>query len=236
MAKVGASAVIRQYMFGTNLSASRLFAQKALEAQMAGENLTHEERPHDELKAYVSAAVLHSAGFMEASINEFLMDVMDGKFKEVKPIVGERIKVIWSQVLKGNASILPKYQVALSAFDVSVFNQGTQPYQGAATLVKLRNSLVHHTPDSTAVVLGEVNEEEPQNLVKLLSPYVATNPWHDGATTGPLSRVLWADTAEWAISTAVSYVDEFYNRVQIPRPYEHIIDGWLQTDGNPSSH
>ena|GEM_PF-6391233 len=144
---MGVSGVIRQYMHGVNLEAARLFATKAREIQDAGSGLRHEQRSHKELHAFVSGSILHSTGFMEAMINEFLVDIVDSHnagTEPVNPLVADRIRVIWRQVLQRSASILPKYQVALSAFDAPVFDHGQPPYQGAAVLVKLRNYLVHH--------------------------------------------------------------------------------------------
>lgn len=231
--EMSVSAVLREYLFGVNLEAARYFTQKAWTVQTRDAKLTHEERSHLELQSFTSASILHSTGFMEAMINEFLMDVIENQHPNGAAVdgkVAERIKVVWHQSLRGNASILPKYQICLSVFDKPVFNQGAQPYQGAATVVKLRNSLVHHAPESTEIVLGDVNEETPQALVKILSPYVKTNPWHDGATTSSLNRVLWAGAAEWALNASLALVNEFFSRIGRTPPYQRILEQWAEAD------
>lgn len=231
---MGLTAVLREYTYGVNLEAARFFVQKAWSVQTRDAELTHEQRSHRELQSFTSASILHSTGFVEAMINEFLMDIIDNQQSNDAPVderVAERVKVVWHQCLRGNASILPKYQISLSAFNKPIFDQGAQPYQGAATVVKLRNSLVHHVPASTEIVLGDVNEETPQALVKSLVPYVKTNPWHDGATTSSLNRVLWAGTAEWALTASLALVDEFFVRVERTRPYERILKQWENNEG-----
>lgn len=224
-----ATATIRQYMFGVNLQATYLFARKAREVQVAGQPLTHEQRRHEELSAYVSAAVLHATGFLEATINEFIMDIVDGQHSKAGPVsesVRQRLRTVWLESLKSSATILPKYQVALSAFDKPTFDKGQQPFQAAAVLVKVRNRLVHHLPESTEVLLGEKNVESPQDIVDWLKPFIEMNPWHEGATTGPLNRVLWAGCAEWALRSAVAFSDEFFSRASRPRPYDFIVQAW----------
>ena len=105
--------------------------------------------PLSEHRAACMGCVLSAVGYLEANINEFFSDaaeegVSDGVAATAVNL--ERLRRMWySHTPKTN--ILDKYDLVLTLCDLPFFDKGAAPYQGAALLIRLRNTLTHFVPE-----------------------------------------------------------------------------------------
>ena len=101
-----------------------------------------------EHRAYVTAAIVFSVAFLEASINEFYLEARDSNQKTLEGLSDAEIAVIaelWDTVEQH--TVLGKYQVALAACRKQRFDKGAEPFQRTDALVKIRNALIHFRPE-----------------------------------------------------------------------------------------
>jgi hypothetical protein len=95
----------------------------------------------EEIIGHCIACTLSSAATLEAYANELFADSAT-IFPDLKPMVASQM---WD--LAEDQSILRKFDVILTLRHKEPFDQGKQPYQNAALLIRLRNTLVHFKPE-----------------------------------------------------------------------------------------
>jgi hypothetical protein len=93
---------------------------------------------------------------------------------------------------------------------VQRFEKGSEPFQGADGLVKMRNVLIHYRPEWD----NELNEHKRvQDRVQGRFPL---NPLADPGVLWFPDQCLGAGCADWAIKQAAEFVTEFCQRLGIP--------------------
>lgn len=173
-------------------------------------------------RSYVIAAVLASVAFLEAAINELYQDAADNRdgcmeFPTEK--VRHALSVIWSNTEAKNKtpfSILDKYQLALSLASLDQFKIGTQPYQDAALVIKVRNSLVHYKPESVSA--NEVHKFEQKLKGKFRENRLmetSENPYYP-------DKLLGYGCAAWSVESASKLADKFFKRIGIVPNYQKV--------------
>ena len=185
-----------------------------------------EEREHqqawpqpswEECKSFAVAAVLLAASALEASINELFLEAIDANRSSLGSLDDNQLgvlAVLWHEVEQN--STLSKYRVVLAACGREKMDQGSDPYQSAYALAKLRNALVHFKP--------EWDDEAKQHraLEKHLtgrfpdSQLTARIPGHMQWFPG---KCLGAGAASWAVDTVERFSIEFCDRLQIRRRF-----------------
>jgi hypothetical protein len=130
-----------------NLSKQHLWAAEffAGEAQALEATIPAPDEPQRvKHRAHVTAAILSAVAFVEASINEFYVSAIDHDV-ETLPTFDDRLFQLFAQFWEDVKcySILHKYQIALLLAGKDRFPIDRLPYQDAASVVKLRDCLVH---------------------------------------------------------------------------------------------
>ena len=100
-----------------------------------------------EHRACVTASILSSTAFLEATINELYADAFQN-FPELQPALDpESLRLLaekWMDTKSGRRkTTLEKYQSALEAARRERFNQGEAPFQPIKNIMDLRLSLIH---------------------------------------------------------------------------------------------
>jgi len=177
-----------------------------------------ESRFSIELRGYVLSAVIHSTAFMEATIGEALQDAYDDhytpKIDKVDATTLDNWKALWTALDGGSSgSALPYFRAAMLAAGLPAPDEGTQPWQDAKLLVRLRNHLIHYRPETAFA-------DDPQRLVVNLSNRLQPSP--TTANEGGVGRFLSAECAHWSVESATSLVEYFAE-------HTGVIPNYLQT-------
>lgn len=165
------------------------------------------------------ATVTSAVGFMECWINEFYSEFSSFGTQASTLSVGQRRQfVAFSQSFDWDRrlTILQKYAAALAVLAAEPMDRGKRPYQDADLLVKFRNSLVHHLPYVTEVDLGSGQRKAVHALEAKLRPRIGPSP-ADLAEKFYPDNCLHSQCAEWAVTTATTFVEDFLRRLGIPR-------------------
>jgi len=183
---------------------------------------------HMDHRAYATATIIESVAFLEAAINELLADAADGHHTEGWTGVLEdsalmRMQRMWPQISR--ASMLDKYQITLTLADKDPLNTGSNPYQDASLLIKLRNRLVHFRPESLLagqpddavgdheIERGLKKKFEANRLLK-----ASGNPWFP-------DKCLGHGSSEWAVRSSLAFADDFFvGRMGIKPNYDSVRD------------
>lgn len=179
------------------------------------------------LRGCAAAAVALSAFFLEASANEFFLDLVEksnlGPWLAVLP--ADRVEMavrLWDTADLDRLGVLEKFNTALEVFGNPPLDLGRQPAQGAALLVAVRNALVHPKP-----VTNSDRPELTTDVARKLSARLEAAKVARCRLTGRGNAMfpdglLGAGGASWAFAAALNCADEFYGRLGIPPRYEHL--------------
>ena len=178
-----------------------------------------------EHRGHVLSAIVHTASFLEATINEILDAATDPrKPKKVANVYADTArgwKALW-KALGDSGSALSRYQAALIVAGLDPFDEGAEPWQSAHLLVKVRNRLVHFRPETVSPV-------DPLNLANRLNGRFEPNPLP--GNDWDLDGWLGANCAEWAVKSAKALVDDFATRTKATPHYQIALDDLRM--GNP---
>ncbi len=203
-----AFARVKQNFSRQYLVSARHFAVMASTVQSKD---TITEQDQSEYRAYVTGSVVFSVAFLEASINEFYLEVIDGNHTSLAGLTAQHMAILaelWETVEQH--PLLKKYQIALAACGVPRFDGGTEPFQGIDGLVKMRNVLIHYRPE------WDNELDEHKKVQDRLNGRFPLNPLaHPGSLWFP-DQCLGAGCAEWAVKQAAQFMSEFCERLGIP--------------------
>lgn len=219
----------RTYLSLAHLPAAALFARRAGDLETADRAGTDLNQLLSEQLSYVLASIVCSTCFLETQINEFFDDAADDQHG-IAGGLDERVRRGLSSVWDAGArrlSFITKYQVALAMAGKEPFPAGASPYQDADLLRDLRNFLVHYIPE-TIVAFSTIEDLEVTfpTLEKRLASKFPQNRLAPGLSFP--QRLMGHGCAAWAVASSLDFSDEFFRRLDLPRPYEHII-GTLST-------
>jgi hypothetical protein len=168
-----------------------------------------DEAERERHRAYVTGSVVFSVAFLEASINEFFLEAVDGNQITLAGMTVQQMECVanrWEE----RRNVLGKYQIALAACGVQLFDEDAEPFQGTYGLVKMRNVLIHYRSE------WDDELKEHQTVEKLVKGRFHLNGLaHPGSLWFP-DQCLGAGCAEWAVNQAAQFVGEFCQRLGIP--------------------
>jgi len=101
-------------------------------------------------QAYATAAIMLNVAALEAAINEFYLNAVDGPtgvLHKLTPAALGLLRTNWPGLEKKKAGTLEKYQSALCDCGKPQLSKAAAPYHDAHLLVRLRNALVHFKPE-----------------------------------------------------------------------------------------
>jgi hypothetical protein len=169
--------------------------------------------------AIVTSAVFHAVAFLEGVSNE----EYDLNRLQILEIAG-----LWQRELADTSCLktLEKFQKYLTLSVGSPFNRGTdQVYKNVATLVYLREKLIHYKPiwEATIPKPTQGDLSDLQRRLKGLKRKIMMNPFVS-LDSQFLDRYLGHGCTAWVVRTAVDFADAFYGAVGLTAPYEWARD------------
>jgi hypothetical protein len=187
-------------------------------AQIHAENCASLEREHtwpatqevlDRHFGLASASVISATCALEASINEFRQDAIDGSQAQLG--AAERamtqITELWDTV--DRAPLLRKYQWVLSLARADALTSGSEPVRSTADLIALRDALVHYKPewyhDLKQSKTLEARLKGKFALNRLATQDMAFVPY----------RACGYGSGIWAVRTVMTFLRSFYQRLGI---------------------
>jgi len=189
--------------------AAEHFAASARTIEDSGPSANQEDLNRH--RAYATAAVLSAVAFLESSINEFYHEAQNRDTNSLSPLKEKVLALLdqfWPELER--SSVLHKYQVALLIADTQRFDQGGQPYQDADSLIKLRDALVHYKPE------WDDEQGRHHSLQERLQHKFQENRLVPAGSLWFPHLCLGAGCANWAVSAAGRFSDEFCSRLGIP--------------------
>ena len=226
---------IRHYFSIRHLSAAALFARQCREAESSLLPLVIEGPEWQQHSAASVSAVVMSAAFLEATINEIYSDCVDDPTSSRLACLPARalMEALWKQGIPRRAGypIVQKYEIALELNGKPAFDHSRSLYQDARHLVELRNALVHFEPKTiTSTAAGGKAQAHKFDGLKSKFPDNALagagNPYYP-------DKLLGAGCAEWAVKSAVAFTDEFFGKLGMEPTYEHARAQYLGSSSSP---
>jgi hypothetical protein len=232
-AQVSSVSVVRTYFSRNHMLGAAHFARQSARLEALHASGTALDQVLFEHRGYVIGAVLSSAAFLEAAINELFADAADERYDEVKQrLPDDTVKLLaemWSLDVPrraGRYAILEKYQIALTLARLPKLDKGRQPYQDTELLVKLRNELTHAEPITDVHSSpADGSEAALRKFEKQLSKRFAASALF--ASSGNAffpDKCLGHGCAEWSVKTALAFADDFFGRIGLSRPLEGYRD------------
>ncbi len=178
------------------------------------------------LKGYVSATLFSSVAFLEALSNELLADAaLDGGGHLAR--LDERSRMLIAELGETEsvqkAPLLSKFALILRAAGKDDIEKGCSPGSDTATLIKLRNEIVHYKASFFDVGTEGMIRAGSFHTSKLPQQIRGLFP-HRRSTTGALSSDSWmgCGCAQWAVLSAVSYADTVFGHLGVDPYYNHV--------------
>jgi hypothetical protein len=173
--------------------------------------------------SYVSGAIIMSVCFLEAVINELLIDVTEEQPNYTRTLSKDSLARLasFAKIGASKMSALDKYDMVLLLSYQQSFDHGKKPYQDAAFVVKLRNSLVHYEPEWTTVS-SDCEPVDIQKYESMLKGKFSLNPWLVGMScTFFPQKCMSYGCAKWAVNSVLDFADEFFKRIDLIPIYSY---------------
>ena len=197
-----------QFLIGSAMFA---WQSRRMEENM-GEKITDDMR--FDHRAFVVSAVMQSVASIEAEISEILLHSPGHHLGSNGIDIEARDYLIPMTDLIDNQPTLLKYDLVLHLLRKPPIAHGVEPHQSMGTLIRLRNELVHYKS-----LWGQ--ELDKKNLIKeLQSLGFGPNPLYPDNVNFFPHKILSSSCASWAVTTAVNFINCFYERLNIKSPLE----------------
>jgi len=204
-----------------HIQAAALFARQAYEIEAANDGKFNENLDAHH-RSYVLGAIICATSFLESSINELFADALEGNTGNLKGIEESTVTALALEVPR-MASIIEKFEIALTRARKPLLKKGIRPSQDIEALTHLRNCLVHYKPEWSESDAPRENGRIEGKMEKLLKRRFRSNPLTGEGNPFWPHKALGHGCAEWAVQSSLSFTDEFYGRLGLtPIPYNHI--------------
>jgi len=183
---------------------------------------------HGIYAGYVVGSVILSAAFLEATINELFCDAADSnltRLNQVDKAAVNMMSKMWFRQIPRTAhyKIAEKYQIALDLTGKEAFDEGRCPFQDVKCLVDLRNALIHY--ESECSERGS-NGCKPGKLERkfegCLQGKFDLNPLMGPGNAFYPDKCLSSGCASWAVLCSVQFTDDFFKKMGMKPPYDHV--------------
>lgn len=222
---MGFAAEIRQYTSISHAQTAALMCRQTKTAENAWSGTggqTFDEDGGQAVIAHAVCTVFSAVGFVEAGVNELLLDCRDNVLLErLREALGtatcNTIGKLWPGPSRWPTET--KWRDILA----SVGKKPDPTIESAwRVLNRLRNGLVHAKPESVTV-MSTISEipETTHSLEDLCKAQFAKNPKVFGRA-GFLMEYLAHPCSHWALTTAVDYVDHLWQELGVAPPHEHV--------------
>lgn len=173
------------------------------------------------LKAYVASALFSSVAFLEAQVNEIYADALlsegdhlstlDKRDRAMIASLGETDSV-------QKASIISKYDLLLLAAGKSPLPNDRDPLQATATIIRLRNEIVHYKASFFDV--GTEDTVRAGSFHKSKLPQQIKGKFEPRKSAKGISGDAWLGygLAKWSVTSVIAYADAVFSALGV-RPY-----------------
>jgi len=168
--------------------------------------------------------------FLEANINELFADSHDfknsGHTRQLSDECNEKIADKWINEISGNSriTVIEKYNLFLELCDKDRFEPNWHILSNIELLRQVRNRLVHYAPETVDFTdpLNNIGSARYENLEsRLRNKNFNLNPLLPNNIFFPDQSMSHGFT-KWVITNCIIFADEFFNRLGIDKPYEHV--------------
>ena len=207
---------MRAYFSAYHLWAAKDFASKSHVIESA---YTGPSRFDIEHRALVIASIVEAAAFLESAINELYVDCIDDHPSYIKALSAPAIAALsaqwadWHKNGRATQPTLEKFDAALRCAGIVPFNQGIAPFQGAYDVLRLRNALVHYTPES-------VPSDKSHRFDALRSRFPENALMRNAGNPYFPDKCLGAGCANWCITSVLAFADDFYAQLKLRPNYQ----------------
>jgi len=218
---------MRSYFSRHHLLAAAQFCRRAaeLERSVEWEPLpgSEKQKVFDEHRGYVIGAVVCSAAFLEAVVNEAFADAAENHTAQLGSLANDAIVKVssrWarSKRLRG-LSVLERFEAFLKEADVPPIPRGKAVYGNVKLLFRLRNAIVHFVPEwRSAGIETDPKDEWASRLMRKFGE----NPFTGRGNPFFPDKCLSHGCAEWAVQGALAFADAFYAQFQGTPPYSAV--------------
>ncbi|HUH79230.1 MAG TPA: hypothetical protein VLY83_04975, partial [Methanoregula sp.] len=168
--------------------------------------------------------------FLESTVNEFYADASDNAYcyaERDHELLLARIAEGWNNERNfDRAPVLAKYQKILAIAGRPQFGKEDPLLADVQTLIGIRNYLMHYRREWVVIqdsgVTGGAQETQGEKIGKILMGRVAPNPLAPENQPFFPNRCLGHGCAEWGVTSALAFTDEFFSRLGLPAPYEAV--------------
>jgi hypothetical protein len=213
--EISSTEVSHQLSF-SHIKAAAHFAKLSYEKEDEYDDSQPSSELRDAHRSYVIGSIITAVCYLEATINELFTNVEEiSSSNEWSPDVAIKMNEEWAN--ERSLQLIIKYERALCIVKSESFDRGAEPYQSAASLIFLRNALIHYKPEWVGT--GEsynkrLNEEKLRQ--KLEKKIKKLNPMtREGSLFFP-HRCLGYGCAKWAVESSVNFSNEFFSKIGLP--------------------
>lgn len=220
-----AQVLARQYFAASHLWAARYYAEQTglrEKALVAAEHQTIDTLH----RAHAVSTVFAAVSFLEAYINELYQDAshtaagrigdISSRLHGLPQEAQQKLASKWDDEIwpasQGNEpyGLTKKYQSALKCANKGRYDEATDDqFVDITSLIRLRNRLVHFTPESIDVADRDFDMEKRLRGKFADSPFPA-DPWY-------MNGCLGAGLAQWSHELVTKFVKDFIGRIGLAR-------------------
>lgn len=197
---------MRAYFSTYHLWASYEFANRSLIIETAHQGVARFDIEH---RALVMASITEAGAFLESLINELFKDCAENHKSYLGGLSAQAtdaLRVQWTDWHSKGRTTLPtlkKYEAALLCCGLPPMNGGAAPVQDAYEVLRLRNALMHSTPEWVAA--------DESHAFDKLEPKFPGNALMQGSGNAFFpDKCLGGGCALWSASSVRSFADHFH--------------------------
>ena len=189
--------VISTFAF-QHLMAAALFTRQAYGLERQNQGMSFGTFFED-IRSYVSGAIMCSAAALEANINELFI-AHGGPLRCALPDFETQF---WGEKGIEKKQILAKYQEAMRILGKQELPKDTLFFEDAHCLIAMRNSLVHFKP------LWDPRRKKDVNLIEKLQNKFALSSFCDEGADFISMKCMSHACAAWTVLATITFVREF---------------------------
>ena len=199
----------------SHIKAAAHFAKLSYEKEEEYDDSQPSSELRDAHRSYVIGSIITAVCYLEATINELFTNVEEiSSSNEWSPDVAIKMNEEWAN--ERSLQLIIKYERALCIVKSESFDRGAEPYQSAASLIFLRNALIHYKPEwigtgeSYNKTLNEKLRQKLEKKIKKLNPMT-----QEGSLFFP-HLCLGYGCAKWAVESSLKFSNEFFSKIGLP--------------------
>ena len=179
-------------------NAAEFFAEQATMLERSAEP---SERTPEQCRSYALGAVFCAVAFLEAMINEIYLSAVDGPHSAhfADFLKAEAVAKEWVSPPNPRWSLMDKYERILKVSGSEEYGNADRLRNDVASLIHLRNSLVHYKPE------WDTKPKRHKDVETRLAGKFAENLFSAPTQAFFPHRCLGAGCARWAVSIATEF-------------------------------